>query len=430
MAEVERLRIRRSTRAASAHAGFAGAGAAGARCRPAAALLVLVLLVLMLLVLLGDSKVLDELAGREPGLEEGRLGAPAPLVVRGCSPVQLFSREQIETFGTTLWFTYRSNILRERRPANFYANVLHTIACYNASMHGRAVARFLDDADCREMILSVSPALAKSFDMNWRGMIKADICRVAALYQSGGYYFDVDLEASRALGRATRAIALTAFRPTPPAQPHPPRQVITPMHAPEGGTVMSIWEASRVSVFQAFLASSAQHPVIAEAIRLMVLHSEGKWAVPANAWLGTATMASAFRTVVGDRQGPAEPRQSPAEPRQSPVEPRPGRPVLAAMLQEVDLGSRPDIATKNGLALRASQGTCCCNHIVVDESSGQALFWSRINRSENCNPPTPPAILALALAAAVALAAAMTLQALRTLRLLWQATGHADGHRF
>jgi hypothetical protein len=192
--------------------------------------------------------------------------------------------------------------------------------------------------------------------------------------------------------------------------------VITTMRAPEGVTVMSIWESSRVNVFQAFLASSARHPVIAEAIRLMVLHYEGKWVVPEEAWLGTATMASAFRTVVMDRQGPAESRLGPAEPRLGPAEPRPGRPALAAMLQEIDLSSRPDIALHNGLALRAAQGTCCCNHLAINESSGQVLFWSRINRSENCNPPTPPAILALALAAlavAVALAAAVTLRVLR-----------------
>ena len=224
-AELERLRSSTSTStSASAHAGAAGAGAAGAagaRCMPAAgarrsaalsALLVLVLV--LLLVLLGELQVLDELAGL--ALEEGRLGAPAPLVVRGCSNVQLFSDEQIATFGTTLWFTYRSNILRERRPAHFYSNVLHTIACYNVSMHGRAVARFLDDAGCREMILSVSPALAKGFDLEWRGMIKADICRVAALYQSGGYYFDIDLEASRPLGLAARSIALALTAPRPP----------------------------------------------------------------------------------------------------------------------------------------------------------------------------------------------------------------------
>ncbi len=93
------------------------------------------------------------------------------------------------------------------------------------------------------------------------------------------------------------------------------------------------------------------------------------------------------------------------------------------MLQE-NLGSRPDIATHSGLALQAAQGTSCCNHLAIDESCGQALFWSRINRSENCNPPKP-AILALALAAlavAVALAAAVKLRALRA---LWHSTGHA-----
>jgi hypothetical protein len=195
---------------ASARAGAAGtgaAGAAGAQSWPAAgarrssAALMVLLVLLLILSIYSVTEQLVELVDKE-----GQLGAPAPRVVRGCSPVQLFSHEQIETFGTTLWFTYRSNILKERRPAHFYSNVLHTIACYNASMQGRAVARFLDDADCREMILSVSPDLAKGFDRERRGMIKADICRVAALYQSGGYYFDVDIEASRPLGLAAKPL--------------------------------------------------------------------------------------------------------------------------------------------------------------------------------------------------------------------------------
>jgi hypothetical protein len=38
------------------------------------------------------------------------------------------------------------------------------------------------------------------------------------------------------------------------------------------------------------------------------------------------------------------------------------------MLQEIDLGSRPDIATHSGLALQAAQGTCCCNYLAIDES--------------------------------------------------------------
>ncbi|KAL7558665.1 hypothetical protein ACA910_010040 [Epithemia clementina (nom. ined.)] len=59
---------------------------------------------------------------------------------------------------------------------------------------------FLDNAECRQVLQQVDPRLVPYFDDEPRGDYQADLCRAAALYVTGGYYFDVDL---RALSPAT-----------------------------------------------------------------------------------------------------------------------------------------------------------------------------------------------------------------------------------
>jgi hypothetical protein len=53
----------------------------------------------------------------------------------------------------------------------------------------------LHDTDCRSVIYAAKPNLLVYFDREVHGSRKADICRVAALYLTGSYYFDADMEA-------------------------------------------------------------------------------------------------------------------------------------------------------------------------------------------------------------------------------------------
>jgi hypothetical protein len=94
-----------------------------------------------------------------------------------------------------LIFTYKSNILETKEPSVFYENVQRTIKMYREAWgEPDAPVWFLDDDDCRAAIYAVKPNLIKYFDWEVDGSWKADICRVAALYLTGGYYFDVDME--------------------------------------------------------------------------------------------------------------------------------------------------------------------------------------------------------------------------------------------
>jgi len=72
------------------------------------------------------------------------------------------------------------------------SNIRNTIR-----MHSSASVFFFTDDECIESIRRVmgeSSLLPKYFSEEKRGMYKADICRGAALYELGGFYFDVDIQ--------------------------------------------------------------------------------------------------------------------------------------------------------------------------------------------------------------------------------------------
>jgi mannosyltransferase OCH1-like enzyme len=52
----------------------------------------------------------------------------------------------------------------------------------------------LNDSDCEQLIEIASPSVVPHFLDERTGMYRGDICRVAALYLHGGYYFDLDME--------------------------------------------------------------------------------------------------------------------------------------------------------------------------------------------------------------------------------------------
>ena len=125
-----------------------------------------------------------------------------------------------------LIFTYKYNLIapsKEDPPfdANdpLTSNVLHTIELYtkfwnvmdaaerSRSRHSHSepdvisennstkgvTTSFLSDADCVVAIKKSEPRLLPHFQNEKRGEYKADMCRVAALYLDGGYYFDIDI---------------------------------------------------------------------------------------------------------------------------------------------------------------------------------------------------------------------------------------------
>lgn len=101
-----------------------------------------------------------------------------------------------------LIFTYRFDLLgpdqqKEREP-NYFENIIKTIRMYSKAWkqnntNEQVYVWFMDDEQCLKAIRRVEPKLIDYFLKEKDGSQKADICRGAALYLTGGYYFDIDM---------------------------------------------------------------------------------------------------------------------------------------------------------------------------------------------------------------------------------------------
>lgn len=96
-----------------------------------------------------------------------------------------------------LIFTHHTNLLTASNfpdpedPA-LKANVEHTVSLHPETSE----IRFLTDVECETSIrnaLGANTPLVHHFRKEKQGMYKADMCRGAALYETGGLYFDVDI---------------------------------------------------------------------------------------------------------------------------------------------------------------------------------------------------------------------------------------------
>jgi hypothetical protein len=132
------------------------------------------------------------------------------------------------------------------------ANVEHTI-----SLHPGATVYFYTDDKC---IIAIQQALGVGnsiplvdyFLKETQGMYKADICRGAALYNVGGLYFDVDLQA--------RMNVFGAIHP-------PSTEFVTPtVHS------KSNWPGA---FFQAFIGVTRHHPLMMRYLELFLKHYNG-----------------------------------------------------------------------------------------------------------------------------------------------------------
>ena len=187
-----------------------------------------------------------------------------------------------------LIFTYNFNILTHGKPDHLYRNVVNTVqiyrkawesiantnsdhqrggdaaanvfykhinvtgvvdnlSSYDASNRNDGSVLFFDDHDCLEIIRKVEPRLVLPFELETEGKFKGDICRLAALYAYGGYYFDVDIEVIRPL----------------------PEKVIS-LNNSTVSFVTSWMLPLKNEFFQAILAVSSNHPVIRASMDVMI----------------------------------------------------------------------------------------------------------------------------------------------------------------
>jgi mannosyltransferase OCH1-like enzyme len=242
-------------------------------------------------------------------------------------------------------FTYKSNILETKEPKLYYENIQNTIQQYQTfwtkqqqpeeepNINNIAV-EFLDNAACRHHIEIAAPALVPYFDTEPKGMFKGDMCRTAALYNQGGYYFDVDIH------------------------------VIQPISLEYNISFATVVSSSGV-FFQAFLASTKHHPILQRTLQEMLHYYQNK---PLVQWflglpMGCETLTRAYQSLTRHQRGNTR------------------------ILQEMNLAS---IWKKNlyypQLPRQVGKGHLC-NYIVHDALEQQPYFFSRLVGSFRCPYP-------------------------------------------
>ena len=228
-----------------------------------------------------------------------------------------------------IYFTYKSNILQTKEPPQFYGNIMNTTQKYIQGWKDpNAKMVFLDDAGCRRVIEKAEPRLLEHFNNEQKGAYKGDICRVAALLDTGGYYFDVDIK------------------------------VIEPVLLEDDIAFSSVREELKrkkaFNFFQAFLASAPNHPVLRETTRIMLDYYEGRHAL--HGFMGVSTMGDGYKAA---------------------LESHPDEMKKVRILQE--LKNVPGVdGYYEDLPQQEGGVGCCCQHIVHDPEERKVYFRSRI----------------------------------------------------
>jgi hypothetical protein len=230
-----------------------------------------------------------------------------------------------------LIFTYKSNLLETKDPPLFYDNVLKTIKVYREAWGElEAPVWFLDDDDCRAAIYFAKPHLLTYFDKEIDGSWKADICRVAALYLTGGYYFDVDMEA------------------------------VNPWIPGRNATFATVHDPSKTIFFQSFLASEKEGRLMMEHLDELLIFYEDRTS-RIDILLGPHTLKWAFNSIPPSELGETVLLQE-----------------IGYSLEDSEISSR-----------RREAVGCCCNHRVQEPVSNVTIFYSRIvGNSWKCADPS------------------------------------------
>ena len=193
---------------------------------------------------------------------------------------------------STLIFTYHTNLLttpaselNDEEDVALSYNVKQIISLHNNDNNSTSSStnnnkynnvRFLNDDDCIKSIkyaLGPDTNLTTYFTNEEHGMYKADICRGAALYESGGLYFDIDIEARMSIWNVIS---------------HQTEFVTTFVHKDSnhlGG------------FFQAFIGVIPHSTIMKRYLELFVLYYEGELNV--NGPLGVYFLRMAYDAIIG-----------------------------------------------------------------------------------------------------------------------------------
>lgn len=162
--------------------------------------------------------------------------------------------EHAHMIPNVITFTHSVNLLNATTPVTGEDVALQRNVQNTLKLHPGATVHFLTDKDCIASIKRVmgedSP-LVSFFQQESHGMYKADICRGAALYETGGLYFDVDIQARMSMWDAVNTETI----------------FVTPM----------VHRQSKYpgAFFQAFIGVTPKNPIMLKYLELFLQHYQG-----------------------------------------------------------------------------------------------------------------------------------------------------------
>lgn len=236
-----------------------------------------------------------------------------------------------------MYFTFKDNIFETKQPVHFYENAIKTVDAYkqawkaDSSEEEDMQVKFLDDTECIQIIKEAEPRLLHHFLNETKGAFKGDICRAAALYLYGGYYFDVDME------------------------------VITPVLLDRNIT-FSTAKGGFKFFFNSFMASTAGHPVLRRNFDVMLDYYSGKGCLgrTQKVNMGCCTLFDAYNQASDRERGPH------------------------LLLEEHNLDSSNNARSSYYPKVKRRRSGRFCNWVVHDPSARVAYFYSRIVGSTHC----------------------------------------------
>ena len=234
----------------------------------------------------------------------------------------------------SIWFTYRHDILETKAPLHFYNNIVKSTDAYRILWNNDTEMKvtFLVDDNCTDLLDQIDQelnlTLGKAFRNEFGGQYKADLCRLAALYLNGGYYFDIDME------------------------------VIQPILLNDGISFSSAVSTLFPVFFQSYLASTARHPILRSNLDTMeeYYRGEGECKAQNTGIIGCCTLMTAWNRT--DNKGQVK------------------------LLEEIYLNHEILNGTYRNVPFRGENSEC--HWIVHDPEDLQAYFYSRMHPSHRC----------------------------------------------
>jgi hypothetical protein len=180
------------------------------------------------------------------------------------------------------------------------------------------------------LINETEPRLLAPFLKEGEGCYKSDICRVVALWNTGGYYMDNDLV------------------------------IVRVPQLPSNTEFATVAVTSLVEFFQAFLAVTPRHPIMKISMQVMLDYYEGNHTLTEGyQFMGTSTMREAFIRYIAEH---------------------PEKAATVRFFHERSLSETPRLFPDH--PREPEPGPCCKpkNYVVFDAESNQLMFESRLTQ--------------------------------------------------